>query len=86
MSAKNIIFNDKKINKSNFYKNKKLFKIDYLDIHEILVSKAKPHWKKSSFKDFIGYYDNDDTRPKCIKLPKMIGYAKYFENDNKTMS
>ena len=26
MSAKNIIFNDKKINKSNFYKNKKLFK------------------------------------------------------------
>ena len=27
MSGKNIIFDDKKINKSNFYKNKKLFNI-----------------------------------------------------------
>ena len=27
---------DKKINKSNFYKNKKLFKIDDIDIKKIL--------------------------------------------------
>ena len=42
--------------------------------------------KKSSFKYFIGYNDNDDIRPLCIKLPQMIGYAKYFESNNKTMS
>ena len=42
--------------------------------------------KKSSFKYFIGRNDNDDIRPLYINLPQMIGYAKYFERDNKTMS
>ena len=32
-------FDDKKINKSNFYKNKKLFSLNNLDANEILVSK-----------------------------------------------
>ena len=36
MNGKNITFNDKKINKSNFYKNKKLTKIDEIDIDKIL--------------------------------------------------
>ena len=31
MSGKNINFDDKKINKSNFYRNKKLFNIDDID-------------------------------------------------------
>ena len=38
------------INKSNFYENKRLFKIDDIDvnkINEILVSKAEPYGKKS---------------------------------------
>ena len=39
MSGKSINFEDKKINKSNFYKNKKLFKIEYIDINNILASK-----------------------------------------------
>ena len=30
---------------------------------------------KSSFEYFIGYSDNDDIRPLCIKLPQMIGYV-----------
>ena len=38
MSRKSINFGDKKINKSNFYKNKKLFKIEDIDIYKILVS------------------------------------------------
>ena len=69
MSGKNIIFNDKKINKSNFYKNKKLFKIVDKDINEILVSKKESYGKKSQFKYFIGYDDNDNIRPLCIRLP-----------------
>ena len=85
MGGKNIIFNDKNINKSNFYKNKRLFKIDDIDINRILVSKKELHGKKSSFKYFFGYDDNDDIRLLCIKLPQMTGYAKYSES-NKTMS
>ena len=72
MSGKNIIFNNKKINKSNFYKNKKPSKIDDIGVNKILVSKRD-------------YDDNNNIRPLCIKLPQMIGYAKYFD-DNKTMS
>ena len=34
----------------------------------------------------MGYNDNDDMRPLCIKLPQMIGYAKYFESNNNIMS
>ena len=41
--------------------------------------------KKIHFKYFIGYSDNDDIRPLCIKLPQMIGYVKHFES-NKTIS
>ena len=39
MSGKSINFDDKKINKSNFYKNKKLLNIRDLDVNEILVFK-----------------------------------------------
>ena len=74
-----------KINKSNFYKSKKLFKIDDIDVNKILVSKKELYSKKSSFKHVIGYNDNDDLIPLCIKLSQMIGYAKYFDS-NKAMS
>ena len=62
MSGKSIIFDNKKIKKSKFYKNKKLFKIDDIDVNKILVSKKEPYGKKSSFKDFIGYNDDDIIR------------------------
>ena len=39
MSGKSINFDDKKINKSNFFKNKKLFNLYDLDVNKILVSK-----------------------------------------------
>ena len=35
MSGKSINFEDKKISKSNFYKNKKLFKIEDININKI---------------------------------------------------
>ena len=50
MSGKNIIFDDRKINKSNFYKNKKLYLIDDIDTNKILVSKKEPYGTKSLFK------------------------------------
>ena len=39
MSGKSISFDDKKIYKSNFYKNKKLFNLNDIDVNKILVSK-----------------------------------------------
>ena len=38
MSAKNVSFVDKKIKKSDFYKNKKVTNIDDIDVDKILVS------------------------------------------------
>ena len=85
MSKKNINFDDKYIKKSKFYKNKKTFQIDDIDVNEILVSKKEPYGTKNALKYFIGYNDNDVIRPLCLRLPQMTGYAKKF-NENATMS
>ena len=71
--------------KSDFYKNKKVAKIDDIDVNKILVSKEEPYGTKNSFKYFIGYNDNDVIRPLCVKFPQMTGYVKMFD-DNVTMS
>ena len=73
MSEKNIIFDNKKINKSNFYRNKKLFKIDDIDVNKILVSKKEPHGNEGSFKYLIGYNDNNVIKRLCIRLLKGLG-------------
>ena len=78
MSGKSINFDDKKINKSNFYINKKLFDIHDLDVNKILVSEKESYGTQNSLKYFIGYNDDDVIRPLCIKLPQMIGYVKKF--------
>ena len=85
MSGKNVNFGDKKIKKSNFYKNKKVIKIDNIVVNKILVSKEEPYGSKNSFKYFIGYNDDDAIRPLCIKLPQMIGYVRNFDG-NRTIS
>ena len=85
MSGKSINFDDKKINKSNFYKNKKLFNIHDLDVNKILVSKKESYGTKNSLKYFMGYNHDDVIRLLCIKLPRMIKNVKNFDS-NKTMS
>ena len=72
MNGKTINFENKKINKSNFYKNKKLFNIHDLDVNKILVSKNESYGTKNSLKYFIGYNNDDVIRPLCIKLPQML--------------
>ena len=80
MSRKNINFDDEKIKKNDFYKNKKIKKIEDINANNILISKKESYGTKNSFKYFIGYNDNE-----CIKLPQMTGYARKF-NENVTMS
>ena len=76
MSGENISFDDKKIRKSDFYKNKKINKTDFINVNNILVSKKEPCGTKNSFKYFIGYNDNDIIRPRCIRLLQMTRYIK----------
>ena len=85
MSVKNINFDDKKIRKSTFYKNKIINTIENIDVNNILISKKEAYGNTNSFKYFIGYNDNDIIRPLCTRFPQMTGYAKKF-NDNTTMS
>ena len=74
----------KKINKSNFYKNKKIFNIYDLDVNNILVAKKESYSTENSFKYLTGYNDDEVIRPLCIKLPQIIGYVTNFDS-NKTM-
>ena len=59
---------------------------DNVDVNKILVYRKESYGEKGSLRYFIGYNENDDIRPLCIKLPQMIGYAKCFESNNKIMS
>ena len=70
---------------SDFYKNKKVTKIDGIDVNEILIYKEEPYGTKKPFKYFIGYNDNDAVRPLCMNLPQIIGYVRKCEG-NTTMS
>ena len=81
MSEKKINFEDRKIKKSDFYKNKKINRIDDIDVNKILVSKKELYGNKNSLKYFTWYNDNDVIRPLCTRLPQMTGYArKFYEN------
>ena len=85
MSGKNINFDDKKIKRSTFYINKKIYSTDDIDVNNILVSKKESYSTKNSLKYFIGYNDNDIIRPLCIRLPQMTGYARKID-ENATLS
>ena len=50
MSGKNVTFNDKKVRKSTFYKNKTINNIEDIDVDNILVSKKEPYGNKNSLK------------------------------------
>ena len=82
---KTINFDDKKVNKTAFYKNKKPYEVYGIDTEKILVSKKESYGKKDSIKYFVGYNDGDVIRSLCVKFPQMVGYVKKFDG-NKIMS
>ena len=79
------ILKSKKIKKSDFYKNKKVIKIDDIDVNKILVSEEEPYGSKNTFKYFIGYNDDRVIRSLYTKFPQMIRYVRSF-GSNITMS
>ena len=72
ISRKSVNFRDKKAKNCDFYKNKKVIKIDDVDFNKILVSKKEPYRSKTSFQYFIGYNDNGNLRPLCIMVPQTL--------------
>ena len=85
MSGNSINFDNKKIKRSDFYKNKnkKIFNIDDIDVNKILVSKKEQYGKNNSFKYIIGYNDNDIIRLLFVKRPKTTSYINKLK-DKKT--
>ena len=61
---------------------KKLFGVYDIEVDKILISKKESYGRKSSFKYFLGYDDDDDViRHLCIKLPQIIGYVKHSDSN-----
>ena len=81
MKKRTINFDDKKVNKKAFYKNKKPYDVYDIDAEKILVSKKESYGKKGSIKYFVGYNDEDVMRPLCVKFPQMVGYVKNFDGN-----
>ena len=69
MSEKIINFGDKKINKKDFYNNKKQFNIEDTDINKILIFKPKTY-ENNMRKYIIGYNDNTISTLQLF-LPKI---------------
>ena len=63
MSKKSINFDYEKFSKRNFYKNKKLLKIDDIDVNKHSPQKRELFGTKKLIKCFIGYDDKDVIRP-----------------------
>ena len=84
MSEKTINFGDKKINKKDFYNNKRQFNIEDIDINRILISKAETY-ENNMRKYIIGYNDNTIS-PLQLFLPKMTGYLNIFKDGARKMS
>ena len=84
MSGKSINFDDKKINKSNFYKNKKIFNIYDLDVKRYnKILKKNSNLMNTEFDSEPAYGDNDKNRKTKIKLyGDKINTNKYQSQKN----
>ena len=85
MSPKTIRFEDKEINRKEFYSSKQAIPLDSVDLDKIVVSNK---WKMSdkTYKYLCGYLNNDVIQPLCVILPQMNGYIIYFDDGGKNMS
>ena len=81
MNKNNINFDNKKIKKATFTKIKKYLIQMMLMLIKYQFPKKEPYGKNNSFKYFTGFNDNDVIRPLRLKLSKMTGYVKTFEEN-----
>ena len=84
MSEKTINFGDKKINKKDFYNNKKQSNIEDIDINKILNS--KPETYENNMRKYITGYNDNTISPLQLFLPKNTGYLSIFKDGARKMS
>ena len=84
MSEKTINFGGKKINKKDFYINKKQFNIKDIDINRILISKPESYDKNNMRKYITGYNNNTISSLQSF-LPKMTDYLIIFKDGTRKM-
>ena len=84
MSEKAINFGDKKINKKDFYNNKKQFNIEDIDINKMLL--CKPETYENNMRKYIIGYNDNTISPLQLFLPKMTGYLNIFKGGARKMS
>ena len=81
MNGPSINFDDKKMKRNIFYRSRKPFSVNDIDVNKIVISKEVVYGTKNLLKYFIGYIDEDDViKPLCLELPQMIGYLKEFDD------
>ena len=85
MSSRKIKFEDKEVDKKEFYSSKQAISLDFTDLSKIVASNK---WKinDTTYKYLCGYLNNDVIQPLCVIFPQMSEYIKYFDNDGKNMS
>ena len=82
MGGKYINFDNKKIEKIDFYKNKKLHQVNNIDVNKIVISKKEPYDEKNAFENILGYNDNDVIRPLYLNISQLPAYTeKLRKND-----
>ena len=84
MGEKTINFRHKKINKKDFYNNKKQFNIEDIGINKILIS--KPETYKNNMRKYIIGYNDSTISPLQLFLPKMTGCLNIFKDGARKMS
>ena len=67
-------------------KTKIYLNINDIDVNNILVSKKEKYGKYNSFKNYIGYNDNNVIKISYLGLSQMIGYINKFDKNSITMS
>ena len=85
MSLQKIKFEDKEVNKKEFYSSKEAIFLDSVDLSKIIVSSK---WKISDtkYKYFRRYINNGVIQHLCVILLQIRGYIKYFDDGGKSMS
>ena len=80
MSGKNIIFDDKKINKSSFYKNKKLFNIYDIEVDKIPTFKNDFLKWLPQMTGYVKHFDSNKTMSLKVNDNRLLRkYTKMWE-------
>ena len=82
MGGKYINFDNKKVEKIDFYKNKKLHQVNNIDVNKIVISKKEPYDKKNAFENILGYNDNDVIRPLYLNISQLPAYTKKLRKND----